>query len=447
MASTKLAPSPRPLGPRSPSQQNIQPKSPFNRPLPLRKPSLKEVVPSPRKHKADEVASSASADSPASKRRRIEPRKDAEVPDMAVQMNKAVANKYQRGDKLGEGTYANVYRGNLTADPSNLVAIKRFKVIKDYKGGINVDTIREIKFMQELRHENIVLLYDVFAEVDNTLNAVIEFADGGTLEDLIHDKANVHYGQADTKAWMGMLLRAVYFCHRNFVLHRDIKPGNLLLAADGTLKLADFGLARSFSEPRDRMTHEVITLWYRPPELLFGSTHYGGCVDIWSCGMVFAEMMLRFPFAAPDLTAEEINKSGSHLAELDVIQERLGTITEESWPGVTSLPNFVRFEKNIPPADRRKLRGMMRDADDASLTFLLKLLMYDPQKRLSAKQSLEDEYWSVEPRPTKISALPRKKNPNSEKMGEAMANPGKVEPDVAKRFKGVAKKLDFGAAK
>lgn len=444
MAPVKVMSSPQPLGPRSPSQQNAQPRSPFNRPLPLRKPSLREAISSPRKHKVDEIA--PSADSPASKRRRIEVPDGPEQYDPAVQMNKEIENKYEKGAKLGEGTYAYVFKGHLKDDPTHFVAIKQFKVSTAYKGGINVDTIREIKYMQELRHENIVLMYDVFAEKDNTLNAVIEFASGGNLEDLIQD-SSIQYGPPDTKAWMGMLLRAVYFCHRNFVLHRDIKPGNLLLAADGNLKLADFGLARSFGEPRDRMTKHVITLWYRPPELLFGSTHYGGCVDIWSCGMVFAEMMWRRPFAAPDQPLDQIDGPGSSIAELDIIQERLGTITEELWPGVKSLPDYVQFEKTIPPPDKRRLRTAMKDADDASLTFMLKLLTYNPQKRPSAKQCLEDEYWSTEPRPTKTSALPKKRHVNEEKMGEAMANPGKIEPQVQEKFKGVARKLDFGTSK
>ncbi|MCJ1448850.1 MAG: TFIIH complex serine/threonine-protein kinase subunit kin28, partial [Stictis urceolatum] len=110
----------------------------------------------------------------------------------------------------------------------------------------------------------------VFSSKHKNFNIVLEFLPLGDLEALIKDIDGVRYGTADIKAWMGMLGRAIWFCHENFVLHRDIKPNNLLIAADGEIKLANFGLVRSFSGPYRAMSHQVITRQYRPPELLYG---------------------------------------------------------------------------------------------------------------------------------------------------------------------------------
>ncbi|KAF4978196.1 hypothetical protein F66182_17368, partial [Fusarium sp. NRRL 66182] len=184
---------------------------------------------------------------------------------LSDQMNDNVRRRYvkERLDKkLGEGTYAVVYLGYLRETPSSLVAIKKIKVNAEYRDGLSMDAIREIKYLQELSHPNIIALHDVFSSKDQNLNLVLEFLPLGDLEMLIKD-GNIQYGVADVKAWMGMLTRGVWFCHENFVLHRDIKPNNLLIASDGEVKLADFGLAR-------------------PPELLYGARQYSAVVDVWS---------------------------------------------------------------------------------------------------------------------------------------------------------------------
>ncbi|KAK5104762.1 TFIIH complex serine/threonine-protein kinase subunit kin28 [Lithohypha guttulata] len=446
MATARTAPSPLPphiLSPHS-LQQNGKARSPIGRTLPLRKPSLKDATASPKRKIPDEAATNKTLDSPpTAKRRRVEPPPEH---DMAEQMNRDVEMKYVIGKKIGEGTYADVHKAHLRDDPNYLVAVKRFKRDEmKTRDGINVDTVREIKYTTELRHSNIVVLYDIFAERDQRLCMVIEFASGGNLEELIKDTDGISYGIADTKAWMGMLLRGVYFCHRNFVLHRDIKPGNLLLNADGNLKLADFGLARSFAGPEQVMTHVSITLWYRPPEMLYGATHYSGAVDIWSCGMVFAELLLRRPFAPANIAEDEFQ--GGELKQLDVLNTALGSATEEVWPGVSKLPLYHEPQPHYPIRDRRSFRGIFKNGDDVGVDLLRQMLTYDPRKRPTAQGCLEDSWWSTEPRPTEAASLPRKKNIDEKAMGDALANPGKVEPQVDEKFRGVARKLDFGAPK
>lgn len=365
---------------------------------------------------------------------------------MAEYLNKQISAKYVKGKFLGEGTYANVYKGHLRSDPSKFIAIKKFKINKDtFKDGINVDTIREIKYLQELSHKNIIALYDVYSSKDQTINAVIEFCGGGNLEDLIRD-TSFGYGLADIKAWMGMLMRALYFCHRNFVLHRDIKPGNLLIGDDGELKLADFGLGRKFGAPDDKMTHMVITLWYRPPELLFGARHYSGAVDVWSCALILAELVLRRPFIAADQDPEALAAGGGELAQLEKMNLALGTPLDENWPGVSQLPTYVELTPRIPLRDKRGFKEIFKSLDDPGLDLMRAMLSYEPLKRPTARQCLEDKWWTMDPRPTDKEEMPRKKNVNEKKMGEMIAKePGAIED--GNKYKGVARKLDFGAKK
>ncbi|KAJ4504729.1 TFIIH complex serine/threonine-protein kinase subunit kin28 [Exophiala dermatitidis] len=366
--------------------------------------------------------------------------------DMAEQMNEEISNKYVKGKKLGEGTYAIVYKGHLRSDPHKTVAIKKFKVDpSQQREGLNVDTIREIKYLQEISHPSIVALLDVFSSKDQNINMVIEYFPNGNLEELIRDKT-VSYGAADVKAWMGMLCRAIYYCHSNFVLHRDIKPNNLLIAADGEVKLADFGLARSFGDPRYQMTSAVITLWYRPPELLFGARQYGGAVDMWSIGMVFAELLIRRPYAAADVANQEVLATGGGtVAQLDKICEAVGTPNEENWPGVSKLRDYFDLEKKIPVRDKSFYMQMFPTAGSVGVDLLMAMLKLDPRKRVTARGALEHEWWTVDPRPTEKEHLPKQGGGASKMAAAEAAAPGAVMDE--NKFKGVAKKLDFGAAR
>lgn len=318
---------------------------------------------------------------------------------MAEQLNEAEKRKYVKGKKLGEGTYANVYQAHLVTDPTKKFAIKKIKVNTEYKEGMAPDAIRELKHLQELSHPNIISLVSVFSSKDQNISLVLEYLPLGDLEMLIKDTDNVRYGAADIKAWMGMLCRGVWFCHENFVLHRDIKPNNLLIAADGEVKLADFGLARNFSDPYRVMTANVITRWYRPPELLFGAKHYCGAVDVWSVGLVFAELIIRTPYLA----------SNTDIEQLEVICNAVGTPTEENWPGVSSLPNYI-----CPTEKPNPIRGMEHygptfgTAGQEGVDLLMRSLVLDPRKRITARGMLEHGYWESEPSATSKSQLPRK---------------------------------------
>ncbi|XDG02045.1 hypothetical protein ABKA04_001660 [Annulohypoxylon sp. FPYF3050] len=355
--------------------------------------------------------------------------------DIAEQLNEEEKRKYVKGKKLGEGTYANVYLGYLKSDPSQFVAIKKIKIQSEYTEGMAPDAVREIKHLQELSHPNIITLHSVFSSKDQNLNLVLEYLPLGDLEMLIRDTDRVRYGAADIKAWMGMLTRAVWFCHENFVLHRDIKPNNLLIAADGEVKLADFGLARSFSDPYKIMTSNVITRWYRPPELLFGAKHYSGAVDIWSVGLVFAELIIRIPYIA----------GNTELQQISLICQAIGTPTEENWPGVTSLPEYAVEGEIIPVQGRDVFMGRFGTVGYDGVDLLMKTLTLDPKKRITAYDMLKHEWWHKDPKPSHKKDLPKKKSGAQDKVGDDLKRrPGMVDEDKTSK---VARKLDFGAMK
>jgi cyclin-dependent kinase 7 len=225
--------------------------------------------------------------------------------------------RYIKGAALGEGTFGVVTKAEDTVT-HKIVAIKKIRLGK-YKEGVNFTAIREIKLLQELRHPHVIELVDCFPHKRN-LNLVFECCESD-LEAVIKDKF-LPLGTPEIKSYMQMTLRAVAYCHETWVLHRDLKPNNLLIAPNGALKLADFGLARVFGSPNRKFTHQVFARWYRAPELLLGSKVYGPGVDNWAVGCVFAELMLRKPFFPGSSDIDQLgriyqglrNAHGVHLA-------------------------------------------------------------------------------------------------------------------------------------
>ncbi|KAH8731302.1 kinase-like domain-containing protein [Phaeosphaeriaceae sp. PMI808] len=361
--------------------------------------------------------------------------------DLAEQMNDNVRQQFVSGKKLGEGTYAIVYAGHYRHDPNALVAIKKIKFNAEFKDGIAMDAIREIKFLSELSHPNIIKLHAVFSTKDQNLSLVLEHLPLGDLEGLWRNRA-ITYTGSDIKAWANMLCQAIWFCHENYVLHRDIKGNNLLIAADGTVKLADFGLARSFSDPGRPMTSNVITRFYRPPELLYGCYHYGGAVDMWSVGCVIAELTIRNFFLA----------SETDIGQLATICDHFGTPTEEVWPGVSTLRYYVAPEKQPGIAKGSTAAKMGKPLSwwrasfpllgEDGVELIRGMLAMDPKKRLSARQALEHRYWTNMPRPTKKENLPSQGG-GEKKAAEDLKRKGGETPANGRADK-VARKLDFG---
>ncbi|KAL2897141.1 Cyclin-dependent kinase D-1, partial [Bienertia sinuspersici] len=286
------------------------------------------------------------------------------------------------------------------------VAIKKIRLGKQ-KEGVNFTALREIKLLKELKDPNIIALIDAFPHKGN-LHLVFEFMESD-LEAVIRDR-NIVLSPADIKSYLQMTLRALAFCHKKWVLHRDMKPNNLLLAADGQLKLGDFGLARIFGSPHRRFTHQVFARWYRAPELLFGTKQYGPAVDIWGAACVFAELLLRRPFL----------QGSSDIDQLGKIFAAFGTPKPAQWSDMVYLPDYVEYQYVPAPP----LRTLFPMASDDALDLLSKMFAYDPKVRLSAQQALEHRYFTSPPAATNPASLPRPscKGENNSKAPESSTN-------------------------
>lgn len=260
---------------------------------------------------------------------------------------------------------------------------------EEARDGINRTALREIKLLQELSHENVIGLLDVFGHKSN-VSLVFEFVDTD-LEVIIKDQKIV-LSPANIKSYILQTLKGLEYLHKNWIMHRDLKPNNLLVNRAGILKVGDFGLAKFYGSPTRINTHQVVTRWYRAPELLFGARHYATGVDIWAVGCILAELLLRCPFLPGD----------TDLNQLDKIFSVFGTPNEESWPGVKLLPDFIQFK----PYPVIPLREIFTAAGDDLLELIESMFSLYPLKRCTTTEALKMPYFANRPPPTIGSKLP-----------------------------------------
>lgn len=291
----------------------------------------------------------------------------------------AELNDFEKLEKIGEGTYGVVYKAVDTRHNNRVVALKKIRLESEDEG-IPSTTIREISLLKELKDDNIVALYDIVHSNSNKIYLVFEYLD----MDLKRYMESIPEGEGldanMVKKFMLQLIKGIYDCHAHRVLHRDLKPQNLLIDKEGNLKVADFGLARAFGVPLRAYTHEVVTLWYRAPEVLLGGKQYSTGVDMWSIGCIFAEMANRKPLFAGDSEIDQIFK----------IFKVLGTPTEEVWPEVTYLADF---KPTFPKWRKQDLAKLVPTLDKNGIDLLEQLLTYDPANRISAKRALLHPYF------------------------------------------------------
>ncbi|XP_051282661.1 cyclin-dependent kinase 16 isoform X2 [Dicentrarchus labrax] len=283
---------------------------------------------------------------------------------------------YVKLDKLGEGTYATVYKGHSKLT-DNLVALKEIRL--EHEEGAPCTAIREVSLLKDLKHANIVTLHDII-HTQKSLTLVFEYLDKD-LKQYLEDCGNIIHVH-NVKLFLFQLLRGLSYCHRRKVLHRDLKPQNLLINERGELKLADFGLARAKSIPTKTYSNEVVTLWYRPPDILLGSTDYSTHIDMWGVGCIFYEMATGRPLF-PGSTVEE---------ELHFIFKLLGTPTEQSWPGISSNDEFVAY--NYPQYRAERLSNHTPRLSSDGVELLSKFLQFEGKKRISADDSMNHRYFS-----------------------------------------------------
>eukprot|EP01083_Nonionella_stella_P057091 150009_1 len=282
--------------------------------------------------------------------------------------------KYRKMEKVGEGTYGVVYRA-VDRETNEVVALKKIRLEAEEEG-VPPTAIREISLLKELEHEAIVDLKDVI-HVDDKLYLVFEYLEQD-LQKYMNSTSNGMHPQL-IKSYIHQLLSGIAHCHRCSIIHRDLKPQNLLLDREGSLKMCDFGLARAFGVPIPTLTHEVVTLWYRAPEVLLGG-RYSTAVDIWSAGCVFAEMIGQQPIFPGDSEIDQIFK----------IFKKMGTPNENIWPGVSSLP---QYKVSFPKWKAKPLEKVFEDFDQDGIDLLKKMIVLEPSQRLSAKDALKHKYF------------------------------------------------------
>ncbi|KAG6398734.1 hypothetical protein SASPL_140203 [Salvia splendens] len=307
-------------------------------------------------------------------------------------------DEFERLNKIDEGTYGVVFRAR-DKKTGEIVALKKVKMEKE-REGFPLTSLREINILLSFDYPSIVDVKEVV--VGSNLDSIFM-----VMEYMEHDlKALMEtmkqpFSQSEVKCLMIQLLEGVKYLHDNWVLHRDLKTSNLLLNNRGELKICDLGLARQYGSPLKPYTHLVVTLWYRAPELLLGAKLYSTAIDMWSLGCIMAEL----------LSKEPLFNGKTEVEQLDKIFRILGTPNETIWPGFSKLPgvkvNFVKHQYNLL---RRKFPATSFTGSpvlsDTGFDLLNRLLTYDPDKRISAEEALNHEWFSEVPLPKSKEFMP-----------------------------------------
>lgn len=302
--------------------------------------------------------------------------------------------------QIGEGTYGQVYKA-WDKRASVVVALKKVR-LENEKEGFPITAVREIKILRQLNHKNIVNLREIVTNKKKpedfrkdkdkgSFYLVFEYMDHdlmGLLESGMGD-----FNCESNASIMKQLLEGLNYCHSRNFLHRDIKCSNILMNNRGEVKLADFGLARLYNaEDRQRpYTNKVITLWYRPPELLLGEERYGPAIDVWSCGCILGELFLKKP----------LFQANVEMLQLEAISRICGTPTPAVWPSVIKLPLWHTLKPKKP--HRRCVREEFSFMPGPALDLLDKMLELDPEKRITASDALKST-WLKDVHPDQIPA-------------------------------------------
>lgn len=329
----------------------------------------------------------------------------------------STANRFTKLDKLGEGTYGVVYMAKEKQSGS-LVALKRMNPAAEEEG-VPATTIREICLLKELHHDNIVRLYDVMFQAPK-LTLVFEYCEYDLKKYMDSKPTKKLELESEVKPFLKQMLAGLHYMHLKQVVHRDMKPQNLLLSANKELKLADYGLSRVEGIPVKKYTHEAVTLWYRSPDVILCSVNYGLAVDLWSVGCIFAEMLTGVPLFNGHTDQEQLQK----------ILRMFGPPTKENWPSFQSYPSTKTL---LPPESIRSEPPMFQDyvrttelstLNSDGIDLLRRMLIYEPSKRITAADALNHPFLrdiDDDPRAKSLKSMTHQVN---QALAQLTASPG-----------------------
>ncbi|KAJ0918578.1 putative protein-serine/threonine kinase CMGC-CDK-CRK7-CDK9 family [Helianthus annuus] len=302
------------------------------------------------------------------------------------------ADTFEKFDKIGQGTYSSVYKARDLTN-NKVVALKRVRFDNMDPESVKF-MMREILILRRLDHPNIIKLEGLItSRTSCSLYLVFEYME----HDLtgLASLPGVKFTESQVKCYMQQLLSGLDHCHSRGVLHRDIKGSNLLIDNNGILKIADFGLANMFDNSGNvALTSRVVTLWYRPPELLLGATHYGVAVDLWSTGCILGELYAGKPIMPGRTEVEQLHK----------IFKLCGSPSEDYWRK-SKLRHSTVFKPTQPY--RQRIEETFKDVPFVAIRLMETLLAVDPSQRGTASSALESEFFTTKPHACDPSSLPK----------------------------------------